>query len=1749
MKLKSLILILTAAAGTLSSAAQHNYMQRSPEPATAMADVRKDVRRGSAAKAKNTILQSRKLPVVTAPGTMPAQKASATADISLSGVMISSTSWNGTPAVGLYSVDAASGQSSLLFPLEQVSGSGSVAGTLAGEMLYLCYCEDFYGTISVLKTVSLNTITGEVKEKEFSNPTYDEVSVNMTYDASSKKIYSINYDGSYDYYRLCTFDAATMSYTEIGALEEHYYGICSDSRGHLYAIDDMGDVKELNPESGAVTGTVARTGIEPRYLQSCCWSPVDGLIYWAACNDRVASLITINPATGAVATATGFPHEEEFVALSCSDPAVDPAAAAAPTDVKISYTVAGGNEAVLSGTMPSLTVSGAALTGELTLCVTVDNKEVYTGATAAGAVFSVPLTLENGLHRIEITVRNGAGEGVPAIMYTYTGLDTPAAPLGFDVSKNTPTELLLSWTAPTAGAQGGWFDPAALSYNIISDGKVIASDIKNTSYTLILPETFLTATYQVQVCYGGVPGAMTEGITVSTGMYMSLPYYNDFENVGDFDLLTVIDKNHDGNTWFHDVDYNTASYNYSRTMPGDDLLVMPVIHARAGHTYRMNFFARSSSYSYPDRLEVACSTVLEEDGFTQVLFPGRVILNEGENLSVEYTAEVDTPLYFAFHCVSDKDMSRLFVDDIEIIDAGVPAHPAAPSDLKVTPDADGALKVSLSFTAPTTTGAGEPVQQLEAVAVYRNDVMIHSFISPAPGMALTYTDTKAPFGFNTYAVAATVDGEGSNKAQERVFVGRYSLPFSVVPDAEEFTLFNIPGGDEDGWYFDPSENALKIITYGSEPADNYIFTPVVEFGTANLVDLSFNYRAGLASYPERLAVTFGPDCNPAHHKLITTLEFNNEEYRKCLESIEVPQAGSYYIGFHALSDARQMYMQVRDITLVNGSRVTAPAAVEDAVVTADPTCALIARVGFTMPVKSIKDEKLEAPLSATLYRQDGTVAQTADGLQPGAAVTLTDNAAAHGINTYTLTVSNAAGEGARATVSGWVGVDVPENIPYLEIYPTADNLRAELIWEAPEGSLHGGPVTADRITYKIYQLVNNSLYLIQSTTETEAVVAPYDANAQNFCMFYVTAATDAGESKAVNNGVVLGPPYELPLEETASNCIITAYPWIAGPLVNDVKWGLSEYIGSLDLEAADGGMFVCSAALPERRPGVGRMQLPKLTLRGLNAPVLTFSMYHYPVAGSDVKVYVTSDEQDYTLLGTYTTGGSERGWQQYTIPLKDFTDAPWVAIIFDGELENGSAYAIIDDISVMNRSEHDLAIRRVTGNPSVEAGSTAVYTLTVRNSGAQPETFDVDLRVNGALIQTAAHDTPLLSGASVDIPLSFVAEPEHMSAPLKMQVEVTPRNCVDEIPADNTADFEVNVIQPFLPVVTDLMAEATQDGIALSWTAPSLKPEAFTDNFMSYESFEYDSFGPYITEDRDMMVPCGIQGVTFPNMGTPMAFQVWEPLAEGVDVDAQIWQPHSGTKCLVAWTALSSIEEPYNDDWLISPLLVSMPGSTQPLSFYVRRPVGTYGPESYEVWYSDGSDCPDDFTLLASETVTSQDWTERSYQLPAGARRFAIRYTSRNRFAMLLDDLTYIPATADAGLTLTHFNVHRNGERIADVSSVGEGLSHAYVDAAAPAGNTVYHLTAVYNQGEGTRSNKAYALSSVGGVSADAVMVSADHGHITVSAPQGATVAIYATSGAMLVSERTSAEVSRYAVAPAVYTVTVGGQVFKVSVR
>ena len=89
------------------------------------------------------------------------------------------------------------------------------------------------------------------------------------------------------------------------------------------------------------------------------------------------------------------------------------------------------------------------------------------------------------------------------------------------------------------------------------------------------------------------------------------------------------------------------------------------------------------------------------------------------------------------------------------------------------------------------------------------------------------------------------------------------------------------------------------------------------------------------------------------------------------------------------------------------------------------------------------------------------------------------------------------------------------------------------------------------------------------------------------------------------------------------------------------------------------------------------------------------------------------------------------------------------------------------------------------------------------------------------------------------------------------------------------------------------------------------------------------------------------------------------------------------------------------------------------LSFYYRIP--TTIKETIYVGYSTTTDDKDAFTFGDAITVSSSNWTKYENRFPAGARFFAIKYTS-NQYKMYIDDISFEEYSAYAKPTTLGYN-------------------------------------------------------------------------------------------------------------------------------
>lgn len=1032
--------------------------------------------------------------------------------------------------------------------------------------------------------------------------------------------------------------------------------------------------------------------------------------------------------------------------------------------------------------------------------------------------------------------------------------------------------------------------------------------------------------------------------------------------------------------------------------------------------------------------------------------------------------------------------------------------PTAVKELTVSIADDG--KATLTWTAPTEgINKGWVNPATLHYTILRNDVEVASNVK-----ACTYTDQlTGEVSSYVYTVTAfSNEKEGLSASTDKYIYGSaIDLPYEQeFNDASSADLYTFVDNNMDGktWSFDNVTMGLSYAYSTVMAADDYAFTPKLNLSAERMVNLEVSVRAEFPNFPERIEVTVGANADPASQTVVIPATDVTWKTPQTLQTFfKVPSSGEYQVGLHAISDADMYYLVVSDIKVSVGPAFGAPRAVTEAVATPAAQGALGATVSFKAPTLSFNDQTLAENVTVKVFRGDTTLVGE-KAVAPGATGSVVDNAPANGFNSYVIRTYNAEGEGESTSVSCFCGLDTPGMITDFKIMPNADNMSAVISWAAPTTGVNGGYVNPADLKYTIYipDASGQNVEYMDETTELSYTVMTDEEKLAGY-EYYISASNSVGESDLIGGIAVLGKPYGLPFEEKMAGSMGTD-PWLIASATN-ATWGTAASTPVGDSETAvapDGGMFVC---YNPKYLGVGqaRLRVPKVTLAGANDPVLRFSMYNYNTADDiELAIEVSTDDNLYTTVATKKVNEGE-GWTRYEVSLADYKTAPWITIGLNGKVANSDCICI-DYVTVENAYENDVKMESLTGASTLVVGEESSFVATVTNKGYNAATFDVKLFVNDAVAATLPQTEAVANGESKTYDFKLTPTVEMLgNITVKAVVEMT--SATDEMPDNDAASMAATVKQPKLRIVTDLSGTPDSDlkNVDLTWSAPSIVAEPTIDDFESYESFALEGYGSYTLVDGDGSETYTIQGLNFPNAGAAMSFMVWDPQTAGAT--SEIWQAHSGNKCLVSFAATSA----RNDDYLISPQVA---GGSE-ISFFATIPTLEYGPESFEVLYSSTTTDVEAFTILASESVESIGWTKYEYTLPADAKYFAIHYTSFDVFALLVDDLTYTEAGAAGNLVIMGYNVYCNGN-LATASPITE-TSYKYMSDVA-ASNLSFNVTVVYDEGESLKSNTVTFTSGLRDVKELGAKIYGKTQYIKVENVAGRTVSVYAADGKLVSS-------------------------------
>lgn len=1132
------------------------------------------------------------------------------------------------------------------------------------------------------------------------------------------------------------------------------------------------------------------------------------------------------------------------------------------------------------------------------------------------------------------------------------------------------------------------------------------------------------------------------------------------------------------------------------------------------------------------------------------------------------------------------------------------ADAGAPVEATVTLPAEGFNNIAVHATAGTTAGAAEMTRVFvgcdtpclltlpdvypdgnEAAIVWREAYaenggnlapLTYKVVRQPDGFvvaeATTETNatdridsnTKTRFTYEVTPISGTKAGE--TKTSRPTYLGTYfALPHSdTFDDQLLFNQYPALDANRDGntWWIDTNANREAAVYSASSTlaADDYLC--VGPFDLAAGSAYTFNMTAYGHNRVERVAAYVGTDpTSKASFKecIIEPTQINPMYGSSVLEGSFTPAtSGTYYFAIHACSDANSTNLYIYDIK-VSGVSAGMPAAPE---VAFTPKAQGI-DLTITLPSKTLAGDEAANLTAARIYRDNQFLAEVTDGVADGATITFTDLAEGvkDGSHSYGVSAVNAEGEGQHTTVNAYIGLDIPSaprNMRAYEDLNTAGLIH--VTWEAPAVGINGGYIDPSNVTYTVdwlsYGPVGSGAKHVGSALSFDLQIPAEALTTQDIIAFSVdaqNAAGTAGSQSRETRSAYFGPALDLPLRESFAGLKATSGIW-SGESVKENEeifeswWDYSD----ADAQDFDGCMMQLSTMVAD---GAYRLRTPRVDISKADKPVLVF-YFKFTSAAAAFTVDIAVDDQPFTTLENVLphTDAVAGKWIMCTLPLSDYKSAKYIQLAFTGRSSQpANSFISIDNINILDDVQKDLMVISFEGPVKGSVNETIDLPLYIRNAGNSPISaadYTVRLIKNGKELTTEP-GWDIAPYETAPIPFTDAALP---TDPEENVYTAIIDFADDENKSNNTSSaVTVRVVNTNYPAPTGLKAEDNQ-GVHLSWNEPDrtqMAGASVTDGFDHYQAFITDGIGEWKTYDGDgapTVIMATILGpYDYPNIGKPMAWQVMDPGAANILAGA--WYARSGEQFITSFQACrDGARDVYSNDWLISP---ELNGEAQTISFYARSGMNAYSPEIIDIYVSETGTEIDDFKILASdiEVPYASDWVEFLYKLPAGTKHFAIVHKSYEKLALLVDDITYIPAgSMPEEITLMGYHVYRDGVRITTIPVT----ETSYVDTKVETGKDyTYHVTAVWDKGESSVSEPATitVTSALVDVTLQAVRISTERNTIRIEGAEGLPVAVYNTAG-MTVAATTGEALTEIPVsASGIYIVRAGQTVKKVIVR
>ncbi|MBD5180814.1 MAG: hypothetical protein HDT01_05890 [Bacteroidales bacterium] len=561
---------------------------------------------------------------------------------------------------------------------------------------------------------------------------------------------------------------------------------------------------------------------------------------------------------------------------------------------------------------------------------------------------------------------------------------------------------------------------------------------------------------------------------------------------------------------------------------------------------------------------------------------------------------------------------------------------------------------------------------------------------------------------STYYEIIPVNGDVTGtaaKSNALVTGDSLELPYSEdFTEASSFDLYSVidDNNDDNTWYYSVKSAKIRQAT----TQNDWLVLPPVKFEAGMSYEFKFNCYALQVSNVNLIDVAMGLTPGEMNIPLLSDVEVKDTKSNAMKEiavTIKPAETAVYRLGILIKTSGRQGTFTVDDISISAGQSTAIPAAPGLEAVAGEKGT-LSTKLAITIPTLTSGGQELVNRPTAFEIERDGVALATIDTNETDSEYTYIDSSIeTAGTYTYTVRAVNTDGKGEDATVTLFVGSDIPA-VPTGFIAKDNFDGTVTLNWDEPSTVGHnGGYVNVENLRYTVTLPDGTKNAAVAGTS---AIVNHENTGVQKEVKYTLAVHYDGEEPLASHtvssNALIAGEAYSGSFAESFPKVDDIVGASTAVWIKEKVAGKSSEFDLAMRSDTHSGEESGCLHFTGYAKDAAGRWISPVIDLSGLDNPEVTLWVKS-PDNKATFELQVSKEYGEWT---TIAAPEDVNDWTEVKASLADYRSKHVRLGMFVRSNSNMN-FTYVDDIDV-----HNAAPAGIEENLAPDNSVEEIYTLT-----------------------------------------------------------------------------------------------------------------------------------------------------------------------------------------------------------------------------------------------------------------------------------------------------------------------------------------------------------------------------------------------------------------------------------------------------